>query len=221
MRKPPRGAGLFITFEGIDFCGKTTQARILASYLKGKGYNPLLIREPGGDRISEKIRKILLSEKNANMTPLTELLLYEASRAQLTQKVILPALQEGRSIICDRYYDSTLAYQSYGRGLDKRIIRWLNQIATYGLSPDLTILIDVPVEVSWKRREKEKRKKDRLEKEKIEFHRKIRQGYLKISRQNQKRMKVVDGTEDIDKTWQRVKRVVDSYLIKSYSLVKE
>jgi dTMP kinase len=166
--------GLFITLEGIDFSGKTTQARKLASYLRENGYGVLLIREPGGDRISEKIRKILLSEKNAGMSELAELLLYEASRAQLTQKMILPALREGKVVVCDRYYDSTLAYQGYGRGLDKKIITYLNHIATLGLSPDLTILIDVPVKVSLQRKVKNKRKEDRLEKERIEFHKKIR-----------------------------------------------
>jgi dTMP kinase len=204
--------GLFITFEGIDFCGKTTQARKLASYLRRKGYDVCLIREPGGDRISEKIRKILLSEKNTGMSELTELLLYEASRAQLTQKVILPALRQRKVVVCDRYYDSTLAYQGFGRGLNKRTIMHLNHIATMGLSPDLTILIDVPVEVSLRRKDKEKRKEDRLEKEKIEFHKKIRQGYLKIARLNRRRIKVVDGTKDVSATWQKVKRVVDSYL---------
>ncbi|HEX7401574.1 MAG TPA: dTMP kinase, partial [candidate division Zixibacteria bacterium] len=155
--------GLFITFEGIDFCGKTTQARKLASYLRRKGYDVLLIREPGGDRISEKIRRVLLNEKNTAMSELTELLLYEASRSQLTQKVILPALRQKKVVVCDRYYDSTLAYQGYGRGLDKKTIIRLNHIVTFGLSPDLTILIDVPVEVALRRKDKEKRKEDRLE----------------------------------------------------------
>ena len=210
--------GLFITFEGIDYCGKTTQARKLASYLKMKNHSILLIREPGGDRISEKIRKLLLNEKNAGMTPMAELLLYEASRAQLTQKVILPALKLGKTVVCDRYYDSTLAYQIYGRGLDHKMIRWLNQIATFGLSPDLTILIDVPLEDTLGRREKERRKEDRLEKENIEFHRKIRQGYLKIARQNPKRIKIVDGRGDIDQTWQKVRKAIDAYLGKSHRL---
>jgi dTMP kinase len=199
--------GLFITLEGIDFSGKTTQARKLASYLRENGYGVLLIREPGGNRISEKI---LLSEKNAGMSELAELLLYEASRAQLTQKMILPALREGKVVVCDRYYDSTLAYQGYGRGLDKKIITYLNHIATLGLSPDLTILIDVPVKVSLQRKVKNKRKEDRLEKERIEFHKKIREGYLKNARQNKTRIKVVDGTGDVFATWQKVKRVVDS-----------
>ena len=206
--------GLFITFEGIDFCGKTTQARKLASYLRRKGYDVLLIREPGGDRISEKIRRVLLNEKNTAMSELTELLLYEASRSQLTQKVILPALRQKKVVVCDRYYDSTLAYQGYGRDLDKKMITHLNHVATLGLSPDLTILIDVPVEVSLRRKDKEKRKEDRLEKENIEFHKKIRQGYLKIARLNRRRIKVVDGTKDVSATWQKVKRVVDSCFLR-------
>jgi dTMP kinase len=204
--------GLFITFEGIDFCGKTTQARKLGSYLKRKGYDVLLIREPGGDRISEKIRKILLSAENTGMSELTELFLYEASRAQLTFKVILPALRRNKVVVCDRYHDSTLAYQGYGRGLDKKTITYLNHVATIGLTPDLTILIDVPIEVSLQRKRKEKRKEDRLEKEKIEFHKKIREGYLKIARQNKTRIKVIDGTGDVYKTWQQVKKLMDSYL---------
>jgi dTMP kinase len=145
------------------------------------------------------------------MSELTELLLYEASRAQLTQKVILPALRQEKVVVCDRYYDSTLAYQGYGRGLEKKTIIRLNHIVTFGLSPDLTILIDVPVEVALRRKDQEKRKEDRLEKEKIEFHKKIRQGYLKIAQLNRRRIKIVDGTKDVFATWQKVKMVVDSY----------
>jgi len=208
-------AGFFITFEGIDFCGKTTQVHKLGSYLRRKGYNVLLVREPGGDRIAERIRRILLSKKNSEITALTELLLYEAARSQLTQRVILPALKEGKVVVCDRYSDSSLAYQGYGRGLDKKMIKHLNHMATFGLLPDLTILLDVPVKMSFKRRKKEKRDKDRLEKERFEFHQRIREGYLTIARQNRKRIKVIDGTENIDKTWQKVKKVVDSFSVKS------
>ncbi len=208
-------AGFFITFEGIDFCGKTTQARRLGSYLRRKSYKVLLVREPGGDRIAERIRKILLSRKNSEMTALTELLLYEAARSQLTEMVILPALKQGKVVICDRYSDSSLAYQGYGRGLNKKMIKDLNHISTFGLLPDLTILLDVPTETSFKRRKKENRKKDRLERERFEFHQRIREGFKSIARQNRKRIKVVDGTEDIDKTWQKVRKVVDSFLSKS------
>jgi dTMP kinase len=207
-------AGFFITFEGIDFCGKTTQARRLGSYLRRNGYNVFLVREPGGDRIAERIRRILLSKKNSEITALTELLLYEAARSQLTERVILPALKEGKVVICDRYSDSSLAYQGYGRGLDKKMIKYLNSVFTFGLLPNLTILLDVPVKTSFKRRKKEKRDKDRLEKEKIEFHQRIREGYLTIARQNRKRIKVIDGTGNVEKTWRRIKKVVDSSLKK-------
>jgi dTMP kinase len=207
-------SGFFITFEGIDFCGKTTQAKKLANYLRKKGYDVLFIREPGGERISEKIRRILLSDKNREMTSATELLLYLASRVQLTQRVIIPSLKEKKIVICDRYSDSTLAYQGYGRGLNKSIIKNLNQLASSGLSPNLTILLDVPVEISLERKAKEKKNKggDRLEKEKFEFHQRIRDGYLKIAQKNKRRIKIIDGRKDQEKTWQKVKSVVDSFL---------
>ena len=206
-------ARFFITFEGIDFCGKTTQAKKLANYLREKGHEVVQVREPGGERISEKIRKILLSERNREITHTTELLLYLASRAQLTQRIILPALKEKKIVICDRYSDSTLAYQGYGRGLNKSMIKNLNQVASSGLSPDLTLLLDVPVEISLKRKAKEMKKEgDRLEKEKLEFHQRVREGYLKIAQKNKKRIKIIDGREDKEKTWQKVKSAVDSFL---------
>ncbi len=205
-------AGLFITLEGIDFCGKTTQARRLASYLKRKGYRVLLVREPGGDKVAERIRRVLLSRENSDMTALTELLLYEAARSQLTQKVILPELRKNMVVLCDRYADSTLAYQGYGRGLSKSMINQLNHLATFGLWPDLTIVLDVPVSVSAKRKRLKGGKKDRLEREKTEFHRRIRRGFLKIAQGNRKRIKVVDGTKDVRLTWQEVKKLVDELL---------
>jgi dTMP kinase len=208
-------AGFFITFEGIDSCGKTTQARKLASYLRTKGYRVLLTREPGGDRIAEKVRRILLSKTNFEMTDLTELLLYEASRSQLTERTIRPAIKAGKVVVCDRYADSSLAYQGYGRGLSKTMIKELNRIASFGLVPDLTILVDVPIRTSLERKRKEKTKKDRLEKERFEFHQRIREGFLTIARQNRRRIRVVDGRNDIDRTWQKVKKVVESFLSKS------
>jgi dTMP kinase len=214
-------AGFFITFEGIDFCGKTTQARRLVTYLRRKDYKVLLVREPGGDRIAERIRRILLSKKNSDMTALTELLLYEAARSQLTERVILPALKQGKMVVCDRYFDSSLAYQGYGRGLNKKMIKHLNHISTSGLVPDLTILLDVPVRTSFERRKREKRKKDRLEKERVEFHQRLREGYLKLARQNRKRIKIVDGMENVEKTWQKVRKVVDYFLGKSNGSLEE
>jgi dTMP kinase len=208
-------AGLFITFEGIDSCGKTTQARMLVSYLTKMGFGVLLTREPGGDRISEKIRRILLSKTNSEMTDLTELLLYEAARAQLTQRIIRPALKQDKIVVCDRYADSSLAYQGYGRGLKKTMVKDLNRTATLGLVPDLTILIDVPVRISLSRKRKERTKKDRLEKERFQFHQRIREGFLTIARQNRRRIRVVDGRGDMERTWRKVKKAVDSFLDKS------
>lgn len=210
-------SGLFITLEGIDFCGKTTQAKRLVSHLRRKGQEVLLVREPGGNRVAEKIRKVLLSRKNSDMTHLTELLLYEAARSQLTEKVILPALKSGKTVVCDRYADSSLAYQGFGRGLDKKMIESLNRIATFGLSPDLTIILDVPLAVSAKRRRLEGKEKDRLEKERSDFHKRIRQGFLAIARKNRKRVKVVDGTGNIDLTWQKIKGITDILLNKKKS----
>ena len=208
-------AGLFITFEGIDSCGKTTQARRLASYLRKMGFGVLLTREPGGDRISEKIRRILLSKANSEMTDLTELLLYEASRSQLTERIIQPALRAGQMVICDRYVDSSTAYQGYGRGLSRTMIKELNRIASLVILPDLTVLIDVPVKISLGRKRKEKTRRDRLEKERIEFHRRIREGFLTIARRNRRRIRVVDGRGDIEGTWRKVKKVVESFLSRS------
>ena len=203
-------AGFFITFEGIDFCGKTTQAKKLASYLREKGYDVVLIREPGGERISEKIRKILLSEKNAEITSMTELLLYIASRAQLTQRVILPSLKEKKIVICDRYSDSSLAYQGYGRGLNISWVEFLNKISTSGLAPHLTILVDVPVNMGLKR--KSKKSKDRIETEKKNFYQKVRKGYLESAKKRKKRYVVIDGRKGIEQTWQKVKSAIDLFL---------
>jgi dTMP kinase len=207
--------GLFITLEGIDFCGKTTQAKKLVSYLRRKGYQVLLVREPGGDKVAERIRGVLLSKANSHMTHLTELFLYEAARSQLTQNTIIPALKLGKAVVCDRYFDSTLAYQGYGRGLNKKMIIKFNQTAALGLKPDLTLILDVPVKVSLMRGEKRGKKKDRLEKEKFEFHHRIRKGFLAIARRNPKRIEVVDGTKNIEETWQKVRKVVDAFLDKS------
>jgi dTMP kinase len=210
-------SGFFITFEGIDFCGKTTQARRLASYLRRKEYPVVLLREPGGNRVAEKIRKLLLSRKSSGMTALTELLLYEAARSQLTETVILPALKREQVVVCDRYADSSLAYQGHGRGLSVTMIDQLNRTTTFGLLPDLTIILDIPVSVSARRRQLNRKKKDRLEGEKSDFHKRIRQGFLKIAKTNRRRIWVVDGTGDILQTWQKVKKVVDAFLEKSRS----
>jgi dTMP kinase len=204
--------GKLITFEGIDYSGKTTQAKKLFNYLKRKGHKAILLREPGGEKVSENIRQVLLSSGNTGMDPLTELLLYEAARAQLVSKIILPALKQGKIVICDRFYDSSLAYQGYGRGLDKKMIDYLNRVSVSGLKPDLTILIDIPIKVFTSRMRLNNKKKDRIEKEKIDFYKRVRGGYLKIARKEKKRFKVIDGGGKIEEVWKEIKGVTDIFL---------
>jgi dTMP kinase len=202
--------GIFITFEGIDASGKTTQVKRTVQYMRRKGFDVLFLREPGGEPISEKIRKILLKSKSS-INPVTELLLYLASRSQLIENKIIPALKKKKVVICDRFSDSTLAYQGYGRGLDKNWIKNLNKRATLGVKPDLTLLIDVPLKV-YTKRAKLKKNKDRLEKENLMFYTRIRKGYLEIARQDKKRVKIIDGSGSIKGTWENVKSTIDRFL---------
>ncbi|MDH4222877.1 MAG: dTMP kinase [candidate division Zixibacteria bacterium] len=204
--------GKLITFEGIDYSGKTTQAKKLFNYLKKKGHKVVFLREPGGEKVSENIRHVLLSSRNTGMSPLTEFLLYIASRAQLVSKVILPALKQGKMVICDRFYDSTLAYQGYGRGLEKKTIEYLNKISVSDLKPDLTILIDIPISIFLERMRKNNRKKDRIEKEKTGFYKKVRDGYIRIARKESTRFKIVDGSREIEEVWLKVRDTVDRFL---------
>jgi dTMP kinase len=206
--------GKLITLEGIDNSGKSTQAKKVFSYLKREGYPAILVREPGGTEISEKIRKILLSQKNHKMSPKTELLLYEAARAQLVNEVILPALKKGKIVICDRFYDSTTAYQAYARGLGLNLIQKLNSFAASGIVPDLTIVLDLKPEAALERAIKTKKMPDRLEKEKLRFHHKVRQGYLALSRKEPGRVKVIEGEDSVEKNWGKVKSAVDKVLNK-------
>jgi len=201
--------GIFITLEGIDASGKTTQFKRLGSYLKKKGFDVVRLREPGGEEVSEKMRKILLNNK-FSLTSEAELFLYLASRSQLVANKIIPALKEKKLVICDRFSDSTLAYQGYGRGLDLKLVEILNSLSTNKLRPDLTILIDLSLEESVKRAKN--KKKDRLERSGISFYKKVRKGYLEIARKEKKRIKVVDGKGGIDETWEKVKSAVDRFL---------
>ncbi|TWJ26376.1 dTMP kinase [Geobacter argillaceus] len=200
--------GLFITFEGIEGCGKTTQIRLLAERLEDAGHEVLLTREPGGCPIADQVRAILLDAGNTAMVPLAELLLYAAARAQHVQEVIAPALAAGRTVLCDRFTDATLAYQGYGRGLDRTIIGQLNRLASAGATPDLTILLDCPVEIGLSRAiaRNDSRsgvagepKEDRFEREARQFHERVREGYLTLARQETGRFVTVDasrGRED-------------------------
>lgn len=194
--------GLFITFEGIEGCGKTTQFELLKGYLEGRGEPVLALREPGGTGLGEKVRPILLNSGDEPISPMAELFLYEACRAQLVEKVIRPALKAGKTVMTDRFFDSTVAYQGFGRGLEVKDIKELNRLATGGLTPDVTFLIDCPPEVglgrAWERiKAKAGEKEDRFEREAMEFHKKVRQGYLELARQEPGRIRVLDGTGEI------------------------
>lgn len=194
--------GFFITFEGIEGCGKTTQVELLKGYLEKKGKEVLKLREPGGTALGEKVRAILLNSEAEPIDPWAELFLYEACRAQIVSNVIRNALGEGKIVICDRFTDSTIAYQGYGRGLDVGSIASLNEMATGGLKPGLTILVDCDPEVglkrAWSRIEVTSgAKEDRFEKEDIIFHKKVREGFLKIAAQEPQRVRVVRGEAEI------------------------
>ena len=199
---------MFISFEGIDFSGKSTQCHLLEKFLTEKGYDVVLLREPGGTRISEIIRKLLLDKRAGDMSALTELLLYSASRAQLVDEVIRPAIVSGKAVICDRFTDSSTAYQGFGRGLEIKEIEMINKVATNGLEPDLTIFIDVTVEESLKRLKLAGKLKDRIESEGTRFFELVRQGYLQLATRHKDRFKVVDGMDDIDNIKRRVKEIV-------------
>jgi len=198
---------LFITFEGGEGSGKTVQARALYRRLSRLAIPVLLVHEPGGTPLGRRLRHLLKRPKNADISPLSELLMFNASRAQLVDEVIRPGLEEGKVLICDRYADSTTAYQSYGRGLDLEIVDIINRAATRGLKPDLTVLIDIAVEEGLAR--KRTKGHDRFEQEDLSFHRRVRGGYLELAAKEPERWLVVDGT--LPKTeiggiiWNRVK----------------
>jgi dTMP kinase len=188
---------MFITFEGIDFCGKSTQVELLQNYLINKAKKVLLIREPGGTEISEKIRDILLDKKNYNMAIESEILLFSASRAQLVREKIRPFLNEGYYVISDRFHDSTTAYQGYGRGISVDSVMHINSFAIENTVPDITFIIDIPVSVSANRKNlKHSNELDRIEISQDHFYDKVRSGYLQIASQ-EKRFRVINGTLNI------------------------
>lgn len=196
----------FITFEGVEGSGKSFQARALYRKLSGLAIPALLTHEPGGTPPGERISRLLKWAQNTDISPLTELLLFNASRAQLIDEVIRPALESGQVVICDRFTDSTMAYQSYGRGLDPDTVRNTNNTATAGLKPDLTILLDIPAEEGFARKKDDKY--DRFEQEDIVFHRKVREGYLTLAEAEPERWMVIDAGQSREKIkkiiWQKV-----------------
>jgi len=201
--------GKFITFEGSEGCGKSTQSKMLYLYLKKKNYPVVYLREPGGVKISEKIRDILLDAKNESMSPECEMLLYMAARAQVVSAIVKPALSAGKIVICDRFMDSTLAYQGYGLGMEISLIKSVGSFVTGGIKPDLTILMDLPVKKGLKHREASL---DRIEQRSLAYHSKVRRGYLKLARLEPDRIKIVKVNKDKNKTQQAIRCRVDKLL---------
>ena len=192
--------GLFITFEGADGCGKTTQMNLLAEYLKNQGREVVLTREPGGKGLGEKIREILLNY-DGEVSDRCESFLFLADRAQNIDTIVNPAVDAGKIVLCDRHTDSSVAYQGYGRGLDIERINMLNNLATNGEKPDITFVFDIDTETSMKRVGKEK---DRMESAGFEFHTKVRNGYLEIAKKEPERIKVIDASKSIEEIHQEV-----------------
>jgi dTMP kinase len=203
--------GTFISFEGIEGTGKSTQAKLLYTYLKEKGADVILTEEPGGTQISVKIREVLLSVEHKEMSPLTELLLYNASRAQHIQEVIMPALDRGAMVITDRFTDSTLAYQGYGRGLDLQLIDSIDLIATGRLKPDITLLLDLDVQTGLKRN-RGINKTDRLELEDVAFHERVRNGYHMLAAKEPTRIKLISVTAGIDEIHRSIIHIISGVL---------
>ncbi len=195
---------MFITFEGIDLCGKSTQAKLLYDNLKKKKKKVLLVREPGGTYISEKIRNILLDKDNHDMRYLTEFLLFSASRHQLVEQVIIPNLRKKFVVICDRYYDSSTAYQGFGGNIDLKMVDKINKFSTDNLVPDISFLININHKESLKRKYKIKKVQDRIEQKKLSYYNKVVKGYLEIASKNKKRFRVLDGKKSIEELHQEI-----------------
>lgn len=198
----------FITFEGIEGSGKTTQVRRLSAYLERKGIPHLVTREPGGTPLADEIRSLLLAPRPEPVFPETELLLYEAARAQHVRGVILPARALGKAVLCDRFSDATVAYQGFSRGIDDERIEWLNRFASGGLSPDFTLLFDISPEEGIRRVEERGRHRDRIESESREFHRAVREGYLRLAVRFPSRILRLDGSLPEDDLFRQVQACV-------------
>lgn len=205
--------GIFIVFEGIDGAGKTCQMENIKEYILCRGIDVVMTREPGGTVIGEQIRELLLNPAHQNMDDRCELLLYGAARAQHLKEVIIPALKQGQAVLCDRFHLSTVAYQGYGRGISRSVLEAVNDIATAGLSPDLTVILDVPAEVGFQRiQENREAPQDRLEQEKRAFFQKVREGYLKEAAQRRENYLVVNGDRQIEAVAADIKKALEPLL---------
>lgn len=208
--------GIFITFEGSEGCGKSTQSKLLYRYLKRKGFDVIYLREPGSTKISEQVREILLDSRN-HISPVCETLLYMAARAQVVDEIIKPALRKGRIVICDRFLDSTIAYQGYGLGIDIDFIKSVGDFVTRGIKPDLTILLDLMVKKGLRNR---KSMKDRIEKRSFSYHLRVRRGYLRIAASGPKRINVVKVDKYSTVTEEKIRKLVDEFLKKRCHLMQ-
>ncbi|MDI6717341.1 MAG: dTMP kinase [Actinomycetota bacterium] len=202
--------GLFITFEGIEGSGKSTQAIQLAEHLKERGYSVVVTREPGGTPIGVAIRQILLDPAINDMDYHTEVLLYAADRAQHVAEVIRPSLEKGKIVISDRYIDSSIAYQHFGRGLPLDLIIEINERAVQGLKPNVTFLLEIPVELGIERATKVSA--DRIERESIEFHKRVEAGYQELARREPERWRVIDGIPMVEEVHQSIVRALEVFL---------
>ena len=205
---------MFISFEGIEGSGKTTNIRHAVGFLRDKGHDCVITREPGGTRIGEKIRAILLDPSNKEMDPLTELLLYTADRSQHIKELIAPFLSAGKTVVCDRYYDATVVYQGYARGLDTGLILRLHRLLFENLKPDITLLLDLPPEIglsrAWKQIDQGDRDRveTRFEEETLSFHKKVRSGYLEMARLEPERFRIIDASQEPDQVRKEITRTL-------------
>ncbi|MBW6465918.1 MAG: dTMP kinase [Brevefilum sp.] len=199
---------MFITLEGPEGSGKTSQLPALAGYLRAAGYDVLVTREPGGTAVGDQIREILMNLKNVSIIPRTEILLFLAARAQHVDEVIRPALTAGKVVLCDRFGDSTLAYQGFGHKTDLETLQALLHFSTGGLKPDLTLLVDVPVEVGMARKRDNSSEWNRLDAYALAFHERVRQGYFALAEAEPERWIIVDATEEKDRVQQALRKAI-------------
>lgn len=200
--------GLFITFEGIDGCGKSTQLNLLAEYLKSNGLDVLITREPGAKGLGEKLREILLNYEG-DVSSNCEAFLFLADRAQHIDTIVKPAIESGKIVLCDRHTDSTIAYQGYGRGVNLEQIKMLNKIATSGFIPDLTFIFDLDLETAFSRVGKTQ---DRMEAAGLEFFERVRNGYLEIAKQEPDRIKVINSNDSIENIFEQIKEILNNFI---------
>lgn len=212
--------GRFITFEGPEGSGKTTQMRLLAAWLEAQGRRVVMTREPGGTRIGDSIRALLLDPTHTEMRPETEILLFSAARAQIVGQVIRPHLAQGGIVLCDRFADSTLAYQGYGRQLDLATLRQITAFATGNLTPDLTICLDLPVEEGLRRkRSGDQTEWNRMEQETLAFHERVRRGFLALAAAEPMRWLVLDATQSVEEIQRQIRKAIAAHLMSERSTV--